>query len=340
MHFDPGDFVKSGLAHFGFHLRNGRYYAVAHQHHYVGFVAQDDRVKWTVAPQPVFEGVPNIGAELEFPIYVDVLPDETLVLSNFGNAQLYRIDPETMSAHLLIDGHEYGLVDMGNCVVDDEGFVWVNEVRGCRVWRFDQAGRPIEVLGSGIAGFQPEAVSFDAVEFNWIYDLRRGPDGNIYVLDSKNFALRVIDITSRSVRPFAGNGTPGYTGDGAKARSATFGSDPTTAFDGPISLSLDESGNAYVGDRFNHVVRMIDGGSSIVSTIAGHPDATAETGNDPTERDPLRLSLPKISSMDYDRGRLFVPTDLAGDSGDLVVLRRSETSQPLTGGAGPRREFI
>jgi hypothetical protein len=29
-----------------------------------------------------------------------------------------------------------------------------------------------------------------------------------------------------------------------------------------------------------------------------------------------------ISSMDYDRGRLFVPTDQADDSGDLAVLRR------------------
>jgi len=27
-----------------------------------------------------------------------------------------------------------------------------------------------------------------------------------------------------------------------------------------------------------------------------------------------------ISSMDYDRGHLFVPTDLAGESGDLAVL--------------------
>jgi hypothetical protein len=72
---------------------------------------------------------------------------------------------------------------MGNCVVDDEGFVWINEVRGCRVWS--------------------------------------------YVFDSKNFALRVIDIASRTVRPVAGNGAPGYAGDGADARSATFGSDPT-----------------------------------------------------------------------------------------------------------------
>ena len=323
VHFDPGDFVKSGVAHFGFHVRGGRYYAIAHQQHYLGIVGRDDCVECTVAPRPVLDGVPNIQADLEFPIYVDVLPDETLVVSNFGNARLIRIDARSMRAQLLVDGRELGLVDMGNCVVDDEGFIWVNEVRGCRIWRFDLTGRPVETLGDGVAGFQPEVVSFAAVRFSWVYDLRRGPDGSIYVLDSKNFALRVIDIASRSIRTVAGRGTPGYDGDGADARSATFGGDPTATFDGPISLSLDEAGNAYVGDRFNHVVRMIERDSGNISTIAGRPEVTAESANDPAERDPLRLKLPMISSMDYDRGRLFVPTDLEGDSGDLAILLRS-----------------
>ena len=323
VHFDPEEFVKSGLAHFGFHVRDGRYYAIAHEHHYLGPVGPDGRVEWTVAPQPVFEGIPNIAAELEFPMFVDVLPDGALVVSNFGNAHLYRVDTERMSAQLLLDGHDVGMVDMGNCVVDQEGSVWVNEVKGCRVWCFDLAGRPLETLGDGIAGFQPEPVSFDAVRFNWVYDLRRGPDGSIFVLDSKNYALRVIDIESRSVRTLAGNGTPGYGGDGGDARHATFGSDPNAAFDGPISLSVDEAGNAYVGDRFNHVVRMIRRDTGVISTIAGRVDAAPESANDPAERDPLRLNLPKISSLDYDSGRLFVPTDLAGDSGDLAVLRRA-----------------
>ena len=323
LHFGPGDFVKSGLAHFGFHLRTGEYCAIAHQGHYLGLVGPDDRLLWTAAPQPVFEGVPNIAAGLDYPMYADVLPDETLVVSNFGNAQLYRIDHEALTASLLVDGRELGLVDMGNCVVDDEGSIWVNEVRGCRVWRFDGTGRPLETLGDGVAGFQMEAVPFETARFNWVYDLRRGPDGTIYVLDSKNFALRVIDPGSRSVRLLAGTGAPGYSGDGSDARSATFGGDPDARFDGPISLSLDEAGNAYVGDRFNHVVREIERDSGIISTIAGRPDAAAETGNDAAERDPLRLNLPMISSMDYHAGRLFVPTDLAGDSGDLAVLARA-----------------
>ena len=323
VHFDSGDFVNGGYSHFGFHDRAGRRYAIAHQRHLLGLVGEGGRIEWTVAPRQVFADVPNIAAELEYPMYVDVLSGGTLVVSNFGNARLYRVDAEAMTAELLVDGHELGLVDMGNCVVDDDGFVWVNEVTGCRVWRFDATGRPVQTLGDGTAGFQPDAAGFDEVRFNWIYDLRRGPDGTIYVLDSKNFALRVIDPAAGRVRTLAGSGAPGYSGDGDDARAATFGGDATARFDGPISLSLDEAGNAYVGDRFNHVVRMIERESGIIATIAGRPAAVDGLRNDPAERDPLRLNLPQISSMDYDRGRLFVPTDLADDSGELAVLRKS-----------------
>ncbi len=321
LHFRPGDFVRDGLAHFGFHDRHGRYWAVEHQRHLVGCVGGDGELEWTVAPRPLLPHVPNVEAELAFPMYVDVLPDETIAISNFGNARLYRVDPVAMSVELLIDGTEHGLVDMGNCVVDGDGYVWVNEVRGCRVWRFDRAGRPVLTLGDGVPGFQPEPVGFDAVRFNWIYDLRRGPDGTILVLDSRNFALRVLDLVERSVRTVAGNGTAGYTGDGAGALSASFGGDPSARFDGPISLAVDEAGNAFVGDRFNHVVRMIERGSGVITTIAGRPVADDGEANDAGERDPLRLNLPQISSMDYAGGRLYVPTDLDGGEGDLAVLR-------------------
>jgi hypothetical protein len=104
--------------------------------------------------------------------------------------------------------------------------------------------------------------------------------------------------------------------------SATFGSDPGARFDGPISLSLDEQGNVFVGDRFNRVVRMVERTTGIITTIAGDPSSTSEEGNHPQEEDPLGLHLPKISSMDYHAGRLLVPTDLTEGAGDLVVLRR------------------
>jgi hypothetical protein len=223
---------------------------------------------------------------------------------------------------VLIEGRALGMVDMGNCVVDRDGSIWVNEVTGCRLWHFDSRGGVIEVLGDGQPGFQRGRVAFQQVRWNWIYDIRWGPDDRLYVLDSRNFALRLVDPHARTVTTIAGTGEPGYGGDGGDARSATLGGDRTARFDGPISLAIDDGGNAYIGDRFNHVVRCIGAATGSIDTIAGRPQALDDQPNDERERDPARLNLPQISSLDYSDRRLFVPTDLAGQLGDLIVMRR------------------
>lgn len=321
--FASGDLCKDGFVHFGFHDRDGKQYVVEHRKHFFALVGRSGRLEWTVANRTVFEGVPNIQAELSYPMYVDSMSDGTLVCSNFGNNSLYRIDVSKKNATLFVDGSALGMKKAGNCVVDDDGCVWVNEVEGCRVWRFDSTGKPVLTLGDGKPGFQPNVVDFDEVRFNWIYDIRRGPDGNICVLDSKNFAVRMIDLGSCRVYTLAGTGKGGYDGDGGNARNATFGSNPEERFDGPISLSLDEEGNIYVGDRQNHVVRMIHRKNGVIRTIAGNNRSIKGQKNNPNETNPFMLNLPEISSMDYDRGRLLVPTDIKTNVGDLIVLKRS-----------------
>lgn len=324
INFGPNELIKDGFVHFGFHDKEGRHYVLEHQKHFLGLVGAGNKLEWTVAKQPVFASVPNITAKLKNPIYIDSLLDGTLVASNFADSHLYVIDPGEMKARLFVDGLALGMRGAGNCVVDNEGYVWVNEVEGCRVWRFDSVGKTVLTLGNGEPGFQTDEADFDKVRFNWIYDIRKGPDGNIYVLDSKNFALRMIDVKGRKVLTLAGTGKGGYDGDGRDAKLATFGTDPKARFDGPISLSIDEDGNMFVGDRFNHVVRMVDRKTNIITTIAGDNKRFAEEKNNPRETNPLRLNLPKISSMDYHNGLLFVPTDITADSGDLGVLRKTE----------------
>ena len=323
VHFGAGELVKDGFVHFGFHDKHGKQYLLAHQSHFVGLVRGREGLTWTVAADRVYKGVPNIQAEVNFPIYIDTKPDGTLLISNFGDGRVFKVDPVRRNSSLFVDGPSLGIKHAGNCVVDSEGCTWMNEVDGCRVWKFDPEGKPLLILGDGKPGFQSGSAGFDEVRFNWIYDLRIGPSGKVYVLDSRNFALRVIDPKERKVTTVAGTGVGGYHGDGGPAERATFGSDPSARFDGPISLSLDEWENVFVGDRFNHVVRMIRHDTQTVQTIAGTGGADVTRSNHEDEIDPLGLNLPEISSMDYFDGRLFVPTDLSPDSGDLAVLVRS-----------------
>jgi hypothetical protein len=86
-------------------------------------------------------------------------------------------------------------------------------------------------------------------------------------------------------------------------------------------LSEIEWDDMFVGDRYNHAVRMIQRSSGIVGTIAGRRVADSNQRNDVHESNPLNLNLPEIASMDYHRGHLLVPTNLTS-GGELAVLYR------------------
>jgi DNA-binding beta-propeller fold protein YncE len=319
INFDSESSWKDENAPFGFHDSKGNLYAMSYSKHWIGYCGQNGRLKWSAGNHPVENSDCHITLDLHYPHYITDTPDGMLLVSSSGNKKIYKINPENMTAVVLIDGNEIGLTDLGNCVFDSEGNIWVNEVQGCKLWKFTPEGIPVQTLGNGQPGFQTEPSSFNDVQFNWIYDVRNGPDGNIYVLDSKNYAVRMIDIQRNSVITIAGTGVGGYSGDGEDAINATFGSNPDEHFDGPWSLSLDEDGNIYVGDTQNHVVRMIERSTNIITTIAGKPDITQGIRNIPSNKEPLSLDLPKICSMDYNNDCLYIPEW----DGDLIILSKS-----------------
>jgi hypothetical protein len=307
-----------GFCAFGFHGKRGSQYLLQYNEHWFGCLAADDSFLWTAGAVDKGLSRNHIPFDVKNPHHITELPDGSLVVSSGGTNEIFKVWPDRKSAGLFIDTKRIGLQDIGNCVYDEQGHIWVHEIKGCRVWKFSLAGEPVLVLGSGQPGFQEGTVSFESALFNWIYDLRLGPDGNIYVLDSKNFSVRRIDVHEATVSLIVGTGKPGYSGDGGPALVATLGSNPSAHFDGPFSLSLDEEGNIFVGDTYNHVVRMVDHATHHISTIAGKHPAEPNRRNDPSETDPLKLNLPMICSMDYYDRCLFVPDW----SDDLIVLEK------------------
>jgi len=66
---------------------------------------------------------------------------------------------------------------------------------------------------------------------------------------------------SMVINTIAGNGTPGYSGDGGPATAAVF--------DGPSDVAVDATGNIFIADNRNHRIRKIDAATGIINTIAG-----------------------------------------------------------------------
>ncbi len=138
---------------------------------------------------------------------------------------------------------------------------------------------------------------------------------NIFISDADENYVYKVD-SSGVLTVFAGNGTPAYGGDGGPATSAQLL--------GPFGLVVDASGNVFIADTVNNVVRKVDTGGTI-TTIAGN--GTAGFGGD---------GGPATSAM------LHFPTGLALDSsGDLFItdfgnqrVREINTSGTITTVAG------
>jgi hypothetical protein len=309
----------NGYSQFGSYDNAGRRYVVDFWNNWVGCMSAGERLCWSAGAVAQPESDLHIPADLRGPGYLTVTPAGKILVACFKSNAVYSIDLAHKRVSVFIDGRSMGMKDIGNCECDLDGNLWVNEVEGGRLWQFNADGKLLATIGTGQPGFQLESVPFEEAQFSWIFDLRRGPDGNFYVLDSRNFVVRKLDLRQRIVSTIVGSGQGGYSGDGGDARKATLGYNPTEHYGGPWSMSLDEAGNIYIGDTQNHVVRMVERSTNIISTIAGKPHAIPGLRNNLAETNPQNLNFPKICGMEYWNGRLFIPEW----SGDLVVLAKS-----------------
>jgi len=98
------------------------------------------------------------------------------------------------------------------------------------------------------------------VVFNYPYGVVVDSAGDIYVADSQNEMVREFVKSTNLVNFFAGNGTYGYSGDGGTATLAELRY--------PFGVGKDKSGNVYIGDSNNCLVRVVNS-AGIINTFAG-----------------------------------------------------------------------
>ena len=94
---------------------------------------------------------------------------------------------------------------------------------------------------------------------------------SLLICDSGNHAIRKIDLITGIITTIAGNGTSGFSGDGGKAKNAQLHL--------PRGIALSPSGDLFVADSFNHVIRKISARDQIISTVAGVPTQPGGSGN-------------------------------------------------------------
>lgn len=75
--------------------------------------------------------------------------------------------------------------------------------------------------------------------------------GNLFIADADNNRVLMLDIETGVLTTVAGNGEPGFSGDGGPGILAQL--------DGPKGIALDSAGNLYIADAGNHRIRRVQG---------------------------------------------------------------------------------
>ena len=222
------------------------------------------------------DGGAATSAHLEFPTGVAVDKQGVIYVADNGNDRVRKVGLDgriTTVAGVGVAGFsgdggpapKAALNGPTSIAVGSDGTVFVTDSKNNRV-RQVRSGIITTVAGTGAAGFSGDGGAASKAMLNAPNGVAVDSRGSLFIADTNNQRIRAVDLKRLRIRTVAGSGAVGYSGDGV--------SGPSALFNFPTGVVADGSGNVYVADKGNCVVRKITNvatSPSTVSTVVGWP---------------------------------------------------------------------
>jgi sugar lactone lactonase YvrE len=207
---------------------------------------------------------PATKARLEFPS--DVAVDRAGNLFIADSSKVRRVDAATGIITTFVGEGTCGFGGDGGgpraLAVDRAGNLFIASTRTI-ICRVDAAtGTVTTVAGNGTMGFSGDGGPATRASLDRPLGVAVDDAGNFFFADQLNHRIRRVDAVTGIITTVAGNGTPGYGGDGGPATSASLREPP--------GVAVDPAGNLFIADPVNHRIRRVDATTGIITTVAGN----------------------------------------------------------------------
>lgn len=258
-------------------------------------------------------------ARFRAPSAVAVSPVGTVYVADTFNQTIRAISPTGVVTTLAGLANSAGAVDGIGAVarfqfpsgvaVDQSGSVYVADSGNHTIRKVLSDGSTSTLAGAaGIAGTADSTIG-TAARFNYPGNLAIDTTGNLYVADTLNHTIRRVNTVTGAVVTFAG--TAGVAG----ALDAT---GTAATFNRPTGVAVDTSGNVYVADTYNNLIRRI-ASSGVVTTLAG---SVGQAGSDDGAGGLARFNQPFALTLDAN-GNIFI-----ADTRNNTIRRSGTVSAP------------
>ncbi|NDC40974.1 MAG: hypothetical protein EBZ77_05405, partial [Chitinophagia bacterium] len=150
--------------------------------------------------------------------------------------------------------------------------------------------------GTGTAGYSGDGGAATAADINNPAKIAVDGSGNVYFVEGINHTVRKVDA-SGTITTIAGNTSATYSGDGGQATAAGML---------PFGVAVDASGNVYISDPTNHVIRKVNGSTGVITRYIGTRVAAGTAGDgSAATAGTVRLNQPYGITFD-NSGNLYI----------------------------------